>query len=289
MEEEFKEIEKKNGGYFPISNFELILKKINIIPKLIHLISSYFKKKTQKSFIDFENFKYLIMKFSESYDDLIEILFKIISYPKEYINRKDMKSIIKSFSLTTNSNQLIEDITLTDKITLEKFKQISKYMNNDLCQSLEKIQYIPYIYFKIPCNDKTFERNCIEVLMKGNKDLKGYITEETMTEKDFYIVDMIFWEDFCNYIEWNSNLNNKEVNVNDNGNKSDKITIEIEGKTQTDVKEMTEDIDNNLNKPRINTTLISDENGKLNPGLVYFKDYVILTEKYNYYFNLIII
>jgi hypothetical protein len=96
MDYEFRRIEKINNGVFPISQLESILKELNINTRLISLICHYLKKKTQKTFIDFQNFKLLITRFSESYEDLIAMIFEIISFPKDNIKDKDLIVIIKS-------------------------------------------------------------------------------------------------------------------------------------------------------------------------------------------------
>lgn len=106
METEFRKIQKINNGVFPLSHLELILKEININTRLISLICQYFKKKTQKSFIDFQNFKLLISRFSESYEDLIAMIFEIISFPKDIIKDKDLILIIKSFKPGLRSSKI---------------------------------------------------------------------------------------------------------------------------------------------------------------------------------------
>jgi hypothetical protein len=90
-------MERNNNGVFPINYFESILIELDVNAKLSSLIISYLKKKTQKSFIDFHNLKHLIYKFSESYEDMIEIIFEILSYPMDYIKRSDLLKLIKSF------------------------------------------------------------------------------------------------------------------------------------------------------------------------------------------------
>jgi len=94
---EFKKIEKENNGLFTLSYLKTILNELEINQKLIVLILSYFKKKTNKSFIDIKNMKFLLSRFSQGIDEMVEMLFEIISYPKEYISRVDLISLIKSY------------------------------------------------------------------------------------------------------------------------------------------------------------------------------------------------
>jgi hypothetical protein len=94
---EFKKIEKENNGLFTLSYLKSILNELEINQKLIVLILSYFKKKTNKSFIDIENMKKFLSRFSQGNDEMVEMLFEIISYPKEFISRVDLISLIKSY------------------------------------------------------------------------------------------------------------------------------------------------------------------------------------------------
>ena len=107
MEIVFRQIEKENNGLFTIIYFENILKELDVHHKLISLIISYLKKKTQKSFLDFENFKLLISRFSEGNEDKIQQIFEIISFPKDYINKNELFVLIKSFRPGLNSSKII--------------------------------------------------------------------------------------------------------------------------------------------------------------------------------------
>lgn len=106
MENEFRRIEKLNNGIFPINFLENILKELDINAKLNSLIITYFKKKTQKSFIDFQNFKLVIIRFSEGYDNLLPFLFEIITFPKDSINKNDLFIIIKAIKSDLSSSKI---------------------------------------------------------------------------------------------------------------------------------------------------------------------------------------
>jgi hypothetical protein len=106
MEYEFKLIERNNNGVFPIYYLENIFKELDLHSKLSSLIISYIKKKTQKSYIDFSNFKQLIQKFSEPTENLSDILFDVISFPKDYINKSDLFILIKSVKPDLTSSNL---------------------------------------------------------------------------------------------------------------------------------------------------------------------------------------
>lgn len=80
-----------------------------------------------------------------------------------------------------------------------------------ISDSLEKMQYIHYLYFKIKTDDKMIEKNCIEILMKNNKDLRSYIQDIILAventnstnikpiENYFYTFDSEFWLNWCDY------------------------------------------------------------------------------------------
>jgi len=136
-----------------------------------------------------------------------------------------------------------------------------------ISDSLEKMQYIHYLYFKIKTDDKMIEKNCIEILMKNNKDLRSYIQDIILAventnstnikpiENYFYTFDSEFWLNWCDYSHWTP-LEKVKLPVNTYINNRD----------------------NNI-KPRINTSQIADCNGKLNKGVVYFRYYLIITDK----------
>jgi hypothetical protein len=128
---------------------------------------------------------------------------------------------------------------------LPKFKEIFKIIETELADSFEKIQYLPYIFFKLKCDDKKIEKNCIEILLKHNKEIKEFISNCFTTDESklYYIVDIDFWFAWCEYVNWDNN--NHE----------------------------------NDNKPRLISSRIANAYGILNQGLVYLKDYVIVTEK----------
>jgi ubiquitin C-terminal hydrolase len=109
--------------------------------------------------------------------------------------------------------------------------------------------------------------------MKGQKDLTSYINGiiKSNLECDFYIVDMKFWISWCEYTKWSDqeerknlfNSPNKFSNLNDNMSPTNVLSI-------TFSKEI---------KPKISTNKIADQNGKIYQGLIYNKDYVIITSK----------
>jgi hypothetical protein len=106
MENEFKKIEKSNNGLFTISYLENILNELEINRKLISLIVSYLKKKTQKTFINFELFKILIGKLSHNREKICDYLFEMASYPNDYINKLDLFLLIKSTNPNINSSNI---------------------------------------------------------------------------------------------------------------------------------------------------------------------------------------
>jgi hypothetical protein len=153
---------------------------------------------------------------------------------------------VKLFIILGIINKVFEEVNITsDNIDLAKFKDIFKIFEDELTDSLEKIQYMPYMFFKLKCEDKKVEKNCIEILMKGNKNIKEFIGEcfALPDVKLYYIIDIEFWYSWCDYVNWDNN-----------------------------------NIENDY-RPRINSMHIANANGILHQGLVYLKDYIIVTEK----------
>jgi hypothetical protein len=95
LEEEFKNIENKNNGLFPISLLEDMLREIKVNEELITIIGDYLRKKTKKSFFNFDLFKEILSLLTSDennqkryYNEISKGLFTLISYPKNYIEKK---------------------------------------------------------------------------------------------------------------------------------------------------------------------------------------------------------
>ena len=252
LEKEFQNIKKMNNGVFPIKIFEEMLKEININESLIEVISNYLRQKTQKTFFEFGLFKELLGILSlpledekANINDIANGLFDLFSYPKNYILKKTFFLFVKSINSEFSSNEInnfFNEKGIKKIIDKEKFSEIIKLVVKELEESFVHITYLQYIFFKAKCPDKEKEKNCIEILLKGLK-LNEYIKEKMKTENRFYIIDKEFWNKWYKYI-------------------MDPKTYKIE-----------------LKNLKINTNKISDKNGKINDGLAYDKDYIVLTTK----------
>ena len=60
MKKAFQKIVKEENGVFPIALFEKMLKEINVIQSLIDVIGNFLRQKSQKTFINFQNFKEIL-------------------------------------------------------------------------------------------------------------------------------------------------------------------------------------------------------------------------------------
>ena len=60
MKKAFQKFVKEENGVFPISLFEKMLKEINVIQSLIDIIGNFLRQKSQKTFINFQNFKEIL-------------------------------------------------------------------------------------------------------------------------------------------------------------------------------------------------------------------------------------
>lgn len=258
METEFRRMEKLNDGLFTIQMFDKILTDLEVNSKLISPISLYLKRKTQRNFIDFKTLKMFLLSFIGGADARIKILFQVLSFPKEYIDKKVLFALIKSL-LPNNSDEYISLLkdsfdSFQDKIFWDKF--LTLFTQNTILYQilnyLDRINYIPYLYFKVRPEDKLDQKGCIEILTKGEKDLKKVI--ETLisndNENDFYCVNYEFWETWCNYVQWDVNC--KEVNPETNHVKTLKIS---------------------------NEKILGKFSGQINKDLIYFKDFVVFPSK----------
>ena len=265
LKKEFEDYEKKNNGIFTISLFEEMLKEINVNPSIIRIIGSYLTLKTKKTFFNFDLFKEILIlltheesnnyNLNDKYkDNITDGLFTLFSYPNDYITKNALITIIKENKpeITQNQiNSILEKMQIKKHITKEKFNEIVEYVIKEFIESLEHITYFRYIFFNTKLEDHSLEKNCIELLLKGNS-LNEYIIERLQYDKVFYIIDKDFytkWEDFMNLSE--------------------------EEQKKYDVTRL-----------RMNTKTISDKNGKILDNKEYDIDYIILSNRlYNLFYK----
>ena len=244
LSKEFKNIERKNNGVFPISVFEDMLREIDVEDGLIDIIGDYIKKKSCKSFFNFDLFKevlsFLISEEKSQKKKTIEIikgLFILISYPNKYIERKNLIKIFKK----QNFEQKLDKLEIGEHIELKQFIELY-YNKNVFTESLEHIQYLKYIFFREKIEDRSIEFDCFQILTKG-KSMNEYILERLQYDNNFYLIDIEFWD------KWSSLINEKE--------------------------------NNEFTKLRINTKTFCDSHGKILEGKNYEDDYIIISETMN--------
>ena len=250
LEKEFRNYEKINNGIFPIELFESMLSEINVNEHLVHVIGNYLRKKTQKSFFNFDLFKEILITLNPSREKSDEGvsngLFQLFSFPKNYIKKNTFFLFIKSTRPELSSkeiNKIFEKFSKGNNIYKENFNEIVQSIIKELLESFEHLKYLQYIFFKIKPPDMSTEKNCIEILLKG-KSIKEYTKEKITKEDKFYVIDAHFMTKWNDY-----------------------------------VKELKPMKKNEMKNIRINTNKICDKNGKITEGLVYLKDYLLITSK----------
>ena len=248
LKNKFEDYKIKNNGIFPLSLLKNMLKEIHIIHSLIDLIINYIEKKTQKGICTFELFKEVLSVLSIDLDEkenkkiFTEGLFIFFSYPNDYIDKTTFCSFIQ---LTKNDynlnsiNEILNKYQIPKKINLEKFTELIDYLISELFQALERMKYIPYIFFDFPITNKKIEKNCIQILLNG-KEINEYVIYKANFQNKFYIINNDFYE------TWEKNINSQNYE-------------ELKGL-------------------KINTEKLCDKNGKMKEGLIYLGDYLILTE-----------
>ena len=248
LKNKFEEYKSKNNGIFPLSLLRHMLKEINITPSLIDLITNYIEKKTKKGICTFELFKEVLSILSidlnekENKKIFTEGLFLLFSYPNDWIDKTAFCSFIQ---LTKNDfnlnsiNKILNKYEIPKMINLEKFGQIIDYLILELFRDLEKMKYIPYIFFDYPIINKITEKNCIQILLNG-KDINQHVRYKANFQNKFYIINSNFYE------TWERNI--KSQNYEE------------------------------LKNLKIDTEKICEKNGQMKEGLVYLNDFIILTE-----------
>lgn len=244
LSDEFKNIERKNNGIFPISVLEDMLREINVIEPLIKIIGNYITKKTKKSFLNFDLFKEILsLLISEETNlkkkrkETMKGLFTLISYPNDYINRN---YLLELFEDQPN----IDSLKIGKQIDFSGFYAIKDDIDNILGESLEHIQYLKYIFFKEEIEDHSIELNCFLILIDKFNSLENYILERLQYDKYFYLIDLDFWNTWIKYTE---NFE-KERNYND------------------------------FKKLRMNTAKFCDSNERILEGKEYLRDFIVISE-----------
>ena len=248
-------------------------------------------------------------------EEIIDGLFTLFAYPNDYISKKNFFLFAKSTKPELSSNTIKEwfnQYNITKLINKQKFKEIIQFIFDELYESFEHIKYMPYIFFKCDISDKKLEKKCIDVLLK-NQTLDEYFQERLQYDIDFYIIDKEFWD------KWNLSMNkitNKNLHIAPNltNNLSINIANELNNTNNlnnTSISNIKNNLANNTNEIsqnlKLNTTLpvpnlkkkeeenketlcfnlnkIADSNGKLKEGLVYMKDFVVLSKRMYQLFN----
>ena len=258
LKKEFEDYEKNNNGIFTISLFEDMLKEINVNPSIIRIIGSYLTLKTKKTFFNFDLFKEILALLTHEESNTLNIynknsenvtdgLFTLLSYPNDFITKNALITFIKENKPEITQNQInsaFDKMQIKKHITKDKFAEIVDYTIKEIIESLEHITYFRYIFFNTKLEDHSLEKNCIELLFKG-QTLHEYIIERLQYDKIFYIIDKDF------YNKWN-----------------DFMSLSEEDQKKVDIKGL-----------RMSTNKISDKNGRLLDNKEYDNDYIVLSSR----------
>ena len=248
LEAEFRRIEQKNNGIFPITLFETMLKDIDINEKYIDLIGNYLRKKSQKSFLNFELFKEILSLLISEHNNSIKknkqintSLFILISYPKNIIKKNVLIELLlgdKNLEIKTG------DLGISKNLNLQEFLKYCEEKKYSFIKHFENIKYLKYIFFDADIgNNHSLEHDIITILLK-HKTMSDYINERLQSDTYFYLIDIEFWK------EWEKVTKNfdEERNYND------------------------------LRKLRIRTENFCDSSGQILEEKEYAKDYLIISE-----------
>ena len=260
LSKEFSNIEKQNNGVFPIVLFENMLRDINVHEVLIEIVCNFLKKKTQKSFLNFDLFKEILSILmdddtnkdqNEKNLETAQGIFSLMAYPNNYIDKHYITKIAQKNNISNSKLQkILNSLNKQDnkRVSLNKFLDIVHLFKSELIESLEHIKYLSVIFFNQKFVNFSLEYNCILILLKG-KCIEDYIIERMKKDNIFYLIDTNFWN------KW------KEI---------------------TSSYQREEDQDNILNERknlRMMTKNICDKNGKILDGKEYSKDFMVVSER----------
>ena len=280
-------------------SFELFKEILSIItiPNINIDISSGISYNKDNKNNDFDNSN------EKSKEEIIDGLFTLFAYPNDYINKKFFFIFAKSTKPELSSNTINEwfnQYRISKYINKKKFKEIIEYILDELLESFEHIKYLPYIFFKVDFKNKRMEKNCIEVLLK-NQSLNVYIQERLQYDNVFYIIDKEFWDKWNLYmnrlIKINNNdlneynlTNNMSINMANGLNSVNTTNSCLNKKNDYNISNIVQNANtttagaikkkkSQLKNLKINTEKIADHDGRLKEGLVYLKDYIVLSQR----------
>jgi len=236
----------------------------------------------------------MLCKIGISYESKKAFLFEMLSFPKNTF-AKDQITKLLSLIKSEISKEKFQDIT--NSFPKETFTEEDYFLlireNSflmDLLNCLNKVNYIPYIFFSLPTKNMKMQRDCVSILMNNEKDLKTFIYNSLEIETEFYCVDISFWKEWCIYCDWDFGLNatkDSDNKIRDNKNTSNNSNSSEFYCNRKLSSEMNNTISNNNNindlKLEIHIDYISGVVAtSLRPSLEYFLDYVLLpTNIYN--------
>ncbi len=153
----------------------------------------------------------MLCKIGISYESKKAFLFEMLSFPKNTF-AKDQITKLLSLIKSEISKEKFQDIT--NSFPKETFTEEDYFLlireNSflmDLLNCLNKVNYIPYIFFSLPTKNMKMQRDCVSILMNNEKDLKTFIYNSLEIETEFYCVDISFWKEWCIYCDWDFGLN----------------------------------------------------------------------------------
>ena len=250
LKEKFEEYKRKNKGIFPLSLLEDMLKEINVVPSLIDLVCNYIKKRTQKSICTFDLFKQVLSILTIPLDEkennnknkenFTNGLFLLFSYPKDYIDKTDFCTFIK---LTKKKYTLSYINNLLNKYEIPVKIKINKFqelIDYLINELMESLEHIKYIPY-IYFDFKLPDKKMEKIII--DILLNGQGLDEYI-KKRVQIDDTFYVIDYAFWEKWNKLMKNEKI-------------LDL----------------------RIHTENISDQNGKINEGLVYLSDYIILSKR----------
>ena len=186
-------------GRVPLEVLLSIFSKVEVTENFIQLIMGYMKKKTLKKYIEFLNFKDLLIKVrsAKTTADKINFLYEIASYPQyDSITKDNLKLLLKVDSSIEKMK-----IDYPNKLTKEDFQ---KYMDTEeieqikikLLSNFDKINLVPYLVFEQTPVDPISIKLCLNHYLE-NLNFTDYINKHLKESTKFYCIDA----DFCNKLE----------------------------------------------------------------------------------------
>ena len=153
--------------------------------------------------MDFEIFKYILINTGSSCESREKFLFELLAFPRLYFTKFNIENLLALIKKDLNK-KISEDILTSfyrHQYKYEEYKYLIRENSflMELLQSLNKINYIPYIFFNLKTKNISQQKDCVKILMNKERNLKKFLEINLDNEEEYFCVNIQF---YYGIIQW---------------------------------------------------------------------------------------